>query len=115
MLRNMRRKIIGTMVFISVSFVGSRVSKAQADPFNFELGTIVGLVYNLLYPIAILYGVFEIIIAGYGIMKSEGEPRALADAKAHLTDSIIGVLFVMLAAVILKVIMKSFLGQDLAV
>jgi hypothetical protein len=72
-----------------------------------------GMIYNLLFPIAIVYGVFEIIIAGYRIMTSEGDPRKLEDAKAHLTDSIVGILFVMLAVTILRVIIKSFLGQTL--
>lgn len=117
MLKKRAKDLFLPLVYFALLPTGlsGRVSAAQTgDPADlFSLGNVVGGIYNLIYPIAIVYGVLEIIIAGYGIMKSEGEPRALGDAKAHLTDSIVGVLFVMLAAVILKVIMKSFLAQDL--
>jgi NhaP-type Na+/H+ or K+/H+ antiporter len=73
---------------------------------------IVGTIYNLLYPIAIIYGIFEIIVAGYKIMRSEGEPKSLSEAKEHLTNSIIGVIFVILGVVILRIIISSFLGQS---
>jgi hypothetical protein len=106
------KKFYALTVFAVLALVQGR-EKVFAEEDGLFLGKITGDIYNLIYPVAILYGVFEIIIAGYRIMKSEGEPKALMDAKSHLTDSIIGIIFVMLAAVILKVIMKSFLAQDL--
>jgi phosphatidylglycerophosphatase A len=90
--------------------------RAQTSLEGFmSLPALIGAIYNLLFPVAIVYGVLEIIIAGYKIMTSEGEPRKLDDAKAHLTDSIVGILFVMLAVTILRIIIKTFLGQDLGV
>jgi len=78
-----------------------------------SLSTLIGDIYNILFPIAIVYGVFEIIVAGYKIMQSQGEPRTLDDAKQHLTDSLIGIVFVILAVVILRAIIKTFLGQEI--
>ena len=77
-----------------------------------RFGEVTGGVYNLLYPVAILYGILQIIFAGYSIMKSEGEPKAMGEAKEHLTSSIIGIIFVILAVVILRIVIKIFLGQD---
>ncbi|GEM_PF-5718759 len=79
------------------------------DPTRYN--EILGSIYNLLYPVAITYGILQIIFAGYRIMKSEGEPKAMAEAKEHLTDSIIGIVFVILAVIILRVIIKSFFGS----
>ena len=83
-------------------------AKEEQTRFN----TVIGGVYNLLYPVAILYGILQIIFAGYKIMRSEGEPKAMSDAKEHLTSSIVGVIFVILAVVILRIVIKVFLGQD---
>ena len=82
------------------------------DPGLF--GGVVGDIYNVLYPIAIIYGIFQIVISGYKIMASEGEPKKLDEAKQHLTDSIIGVIFVILAVVILRIIIKAFFDMDAA-
>jgi hypothetical protein len=112
MFKQVIKKLYAPITF-TVLFLVQGSGKVFAAQTLF-FGQIAGDIYNLIYPIAIFYGVFEIIVAGYRIMKSEGEPKALMDAKAHLTDSIIGIIFVMLAAVILKVIMKSFLSQDIS-
>jgi hypothetical protein len=78
-----------------------------------RLSQLFGTFYNFAYPIVIFYGIFQIIYAGYRIMKSEGEPNTLNDAKKHLTDSIIGIIFVILAIVILKLVVKNFLSIDI--
>jgi len=84
-------------------------------PPGYELrySEILGTVYDLLYPVAITYGIFEIIIAGYRIMKSEGEPKAMSEAKEHLTNSVVGILFVILAVIILRVIIRSFFSLNI--
>jgi len=98
--------------FLILAFPASSNITFAVDPQQ-NFGGMFGAIYNLLYPIAIIYGIFEIVVAGYRIMKSEGEPNTLRDAKEHLTNAIIGVIFVILAVVILKVIIKTFLWQDL--
>lgn len=117
MFNKISRKIIRPVSYLATLLTASLPVWAQATspPVGpkWSLGDITGLIYNILFPIAIIYGVFEIIVAGYRIMTSEGEPRKLDDAKAHLTDSLVGVLFVVLAVVILRIIIKSFLAQDL--
>jgi len=46
-------------------------------------------------------------------MKSEGEPKAMSEAKEHLTNSIVGILFVILAVIILRVIIRSFFSLNI--
>ena len=100
-----------SLVFLEGLAIG--LGETSQPPGMF--GAAVGRIYNLLYPIAITYGTFQIIIAGYRIMISEGEPKKLSEAKEHLTDSIVGIIFVILGIVILRVIIKSFLYQDVSI
>jgi hypothetical protein len=118
----MNRAKLGTTILTTLAFFAKLTTFTvyaasgpfpEVDPGIF--GTIVGKIYNLLYPIAIIYGILQIIVAGYKIMRSEGEPKTLSEAKEHLTDSIVGIVFIILAVVILKIIIKSFLYQDVAI
>jgi hypothetical protein len=113
----MNRVKLGLTVLTTLAFFTKLTTfavYAQSGPFPDVdpgiFGVIVGKIYNLLYPIVIIYGILEIVIAGYRIMISEGEPKALSEAKEHLTSSIIGIIFVILAVVILKIIINMFLG-----
>jgi hypothetical protein len=101
--------ILGSVLTIPTSHAASLLLPIfEKDLFQKTIGSI----YNLMYPVAITYGILEIIFAGYKIMSSEGEPKALSEAKEHLTSSIIGIIFVILAVVILRIVIKIFLGQD---
>lgn len=71
---------------------------------------LLGAILNLLYPVAIGIGVAFIIIAGYQIMTSEGQQDRLREGKEKLTSAIIGMIFVLLSATILRVIISSILG-----
>lgn len=99
--------LISSVVYASSWIKQKWAPPSPVDPGTF--GTIVGKAYNLLYPIAIIYGILQIVFSGYLIMMSEGEPKALSSAKEHLTSSIIGIIFVILAVVILKIIISTFL------
>lgn len=65
--------------------------------------------YNIILPVAIVIGLFLIVINGYGLMTSQGDPRKVQTSKEGLTSAIIGLLFVLLATAILRVLLKSLL------
>lgn len=112
--KNIRALFVYTIVGIaSFVFPFVRTLADVSDDADQTIPAVFADIYNLLFPLAIIYGALEIIVAGYKIMKSEGEPKALTDAKQHLTDTVTGIIFLILALIILRVIVKSFLGQDL--
>jgi hypothetical protein len=112
-LKHMRKSLLSVITFCFLFLVSkltaftvyAQVPSPSLDKFSATIGGF----YNVLYPIAIIYGVVEIIFAGYKIMRSEGEPKALSEAKEHLTNSIVGVIFVILAIVILKIVLYMFI------
>lgn len=71
---------------------------------------ILGAVYGLLFPIGIGVGVVFIIIAAYKFIVSEGNPQKVSEAKEDLTAAIIGIVFIMLSLVLLRIIMNNILG-----
>jgi NADH:ubiquinone oxidoreductase subunit 6 (subunit J) len=66
---------------------------------------------SILTPVAVLIGAVLIIINGYKLMTSQGDPRKVQEGREGLTSAIIGIVFVLLAAAILNIILKSFLGK----
>jgi len=64
----------------------------------------------ILYPAGIGIGIFFVIKAGYQFMMSEGEPQAVKDAQETLSAAIMGIVFIILSASILRVIISSLLG-----
>ena len=78
-----------------------------------NLEEIIRVLYRILFPVGIAFGAFMVIKSGYAIMTSEGNPTKVMEAKEDLTSAIIGLLFVLLSAVILRVIISSLLGADI--
>jgi len=68
--------------------------------------TFFGIILGLSGAIALLL----IIVAGYRLMISRGNPENLQNAREQLTAAIVGLLFVIFAFVILQVIGINFLG-----
>lgn len=69
-------------------------------------------VYRLMLPISVgLIGIPIVVMAGYAIMTSQGDPMRVKSGKEELTAAIAGILFLLLALSILRIILKSFLGQ----
>ncbi len=77
-----------------------------------DLGTLLGLFYSMSLPIGIVFGGFFIIRAGYMLKISEGNPQKVKEAQDALTAAVLGTLFVLLSAVILRVIIKTILGVN---
>ncbi len=66
--------------------------------------------YNLFFPLAILYGVIMILKAGYILMTSEGNPQKTRGGQEDLTAALLGTIFVVLSAAILRIIIVQILG-----
>ena len=80
-----------------------------SDRYGVNEAEIAATVYDLLYPIGIAIGLFALITAGYAFMTSQGQPDKVKDAKDKLTASIVGILFIVLSIVILRVIIRTLL------
>lgn len=75
----------------------------------FEIEFIAKL-FNVVFPLAILIGFIKIILGGYKLMVSQGDPQRVADGKEDLTAGITGMLFVLLSIGILRAIIGSLIG-----
>ena len=75
-----------------------------------QITRLLQIIYRALYPIALGVGFIIIVKAAYTLMTSQGSPDKVTKGKDELTSAIMGVLFVLLAAGILRMIVSSILG-----
>ena len=75
-----------------------------------QITRLLQIIYRALYPIALGVGFIIIVKAAYTLMTSQGSPDKVTKGKDELTSAIMGVLFVLLAAGILRVIISSIFG-----
>ncbi len=83
-------------------------------PASEELKQLFVIVNNIMIPLTIIAGLFIIVLAGYKILTSQGNPQELETGKENLTSAIIGLIFVLMAVSILRVIIKALItgNQD---
>lgn len=113
-IKNIYKQFLSVFTFVALFTSISSLFFVKAATFlDQNLGALAGQIYNIGYPLAITLGVFFIVWEGYRIIMSEGEPNKLDDAKEGLTAAIVGTLFVILAIVILRIIIGSFLRSSL--
>ena len=93
-------------VFAGVSGFGV-VFAQQTEP---ALKNLFSAIYQILLPASIILGVVLIIINGYGLLTSEGDPRKVQTAQENLTSAILGLVFVLAALAIYRVVVTSFFG-----
>jgi len=72
-------------------------------------------VAKALYYGALFLGFCYIVISGYMLMTSEGDPKRTQDAQGQLTAAIIGIIFILLSAAILRVIINSLIGGNISI
>ncbi len=65
--------------------------------------------YKILLPIVVILGVVVIAAAGYMFMTSQGQPDKVKEAGERLTAAVVGIVFVVLSLVILRVIINTLL------
>jgi len=78
-----------------------------------SLEEILGPVTKMLYYGGLAIGVFFIILAGYKLMVSEGDPQRTKAAQEQLTSAIIGIIFILLSVTILRVIINQIIGENI--
>ena len=78
-----------------------------------SFGDFFGQVGGFLFPGVIGLGFFMIGKSGYTFLTSEGNPEKVKQAKEELTSAIIGLIFVILSAVILKLIIGNLISEDI--
>ncbi len=93
--------------------LGASASVPSAFALGPNIASAISTLYKLGLPVAIVIGLALIIINGYGIMTSEGDPRKVQTAKENLFSAIMGLVFVLLALVIYRVIVSSLFGLTL--
>lgn len=69
---------------------------------------LVSNIVNVALPIAGLATVILLIVAGYKMITSQGNPDKLKDAKDMITNAIIGLVFILLSISILLLISNVF-------
>lgn len=85
------------------TYTGPRIQK---------IDDLIATIYRILYPLAILFGLYSIIKAGYKIMVSEGNPQSVKEGQEEITSAVLGILFIMLSLVLIRVIIKAILNVD---
>lgn len=101
---------------VYADFDGVNIPRPTLEFFNtFALheSELAAGIYNVLYPIGIVFGLYGIIMAGYTYMTSEGRPDKVKDANERLTQAVLGILFIMLSLVILRLIISTLFGADI--
>lgn len=79
-----------------------------------EYGTLIKTLFTFLLPIAIgVFGLPLLAINGYKIMTSKGDPAKYQDGIEGLVSVIIGLIFVLLAISLIRILMNSFLGLNI--
>ena len=78
-----------------------------------NLQDILGPVAKMLYYGGLAIGVFFIILSGYRLMTSEGDPQRTKAAQEQLTTAIIGIIFILLSVTILRVIINQIIGKNI--
>ena len=62
-------------------------------------------------PVAVgAIGIPLILVNGYKLMTSQGDPQQTRDAKEGLTAAILGLLFLLFSMTLLRIILSSFFG-----
>ena len=76
-------------------------------PIIDSLDKILSPVTKILYYGGLFIGICFVIFSGYRLMVSQGNPRETQDAQEQLTAAILGILFILLSAAILRIIINN--------
>jgi type IV secretory pathway VirB2 component (pilin) len=96
--------LIASPVFAQAGPGGEAVSE-QPPTFS-GIDTVLDKVVALIFPVAGIVCVVFIIIGGYTWIASSGDPAKVQQAQGTLTWAIIGLVFVLVAALVVNTIFK---------
>ena len=83
---------------------------AYRGPIIDSLEKILGPVVKILYYGGLMIGIFYIILSGYKLMVSQGNPQQTQDAQEQLTAAILGIIFILLSVTIIRIILDRIFG-----
>ncbi|MBU0649856.1 pilin [Patescibacteria group bacterium] len=92
--------------------VRTQPDTCECKPVNEELVGLFSIINGIVLPLAVILGLFLIVLSGYKILTSQGNPQELQTGKENLTSAIIGLIFVLMAVSILRVIIKALITGD---
>jgi hypothetical protein len=95
---------IASPVFAGVDPIGGVDSDPVQPPTFSEIDGVIDNVMKLIFPIAGIVCVVFIIIGGYTWIASAGDPAKVKQAQGTLTWAIIGLIFVLVAALIISTV-----------
>jgi len=78
-------------------------------PIIESLEQVIGPVSKMLYYGGLAIGVFFIILSGYKLMTSEGDPQRVKAAQEQLTSAIVGIIFILLSVSIIRIIIEEII------
>ncbi len=84
-------------------------SAVYRGPIIDRIEKIINPAVKMLYYGGLAIGVFFVILAGYSLMTSEGDPQRTKAAQEQLTAAIVGIIFILLSVTILRVIINEII------
>lgn len=87
-------KLLAQVQFEIPDYQGNVLDKTSA---TLKLEDFISLGITFLSIVAIIFFVFQIILAGYAFMNSKGDPKNMEVARAKLTQSILGLTITVIA------------------
>ena len=104
-----RKNLVKFWGFLIATFYNMRFAMAALGGPE-DLAELFEYIYKILLPVSLILGLFLIVLNGYGILTSGGDPRKVQTAKENLTSAILGLAFVLVALAIYRVVVTSFFG-----
>ncbi|NMB91721.1 DUF4282 domain-containing protein [candidate division WWE3 bacterium] len=99
----------------NINTCGPSLNDSYKGPKITNWQELISPVARILYYGALFIGFCYVVISGYMLMTSEGDPKKTQDAQGQLTAAIIGIIFVLLSAAILRVIINSLIGGNISI
>jgi len=72
------------------------------------MDSVISVITTIALPLAGSVAIILLIVAGYKMISSQGNPDKLSDAKEMATNAIIGLIFILLSVAILALISNVF-------
>ena len=85
----------------------------QRPEATVALDELIRSIVSILYPLAIILGMFYLILGGYKLMSSQGNPDGVKSAQEMITSAIVGMIFIILSATILRFVIDVIFGISL--
>ncbi len=83
---------------------------AYRGPVIDNLSKILDPITKILYYGGLAIGVFFIVLSGYKLMTSQGDPQKTKEGQEQLTAAILGIFFILLSAAIIRIILNQVIG-----